>query len=102
LRNPYRRYQILPISHFLPRSRGTGNASGITGHASNRRFRAGAGGVYALNRSTGAIVYRHQLPTSTNAPIAVFGNTVLVPAGGPQTSASGGGGNPQLIAYTVR
>jgi outer membrane protein assembly factor BamB len=59
------------------------------------------GVLIALHRSTGAIVYRHQLPTSTNAPIAVFGNTVLVPAGGPQTSASGGGGNPQLVAYTV-
>ena len=41
------------------------------------------GVLVALNRDTGAIVYRHQLPTSTNAPIAVFGNTVLVPAGGP-------------------
>src|SRR5213076_394518 len=60
------------------------------------------GVLLALNRSTGAIVYRHQLPTSTNAPIAVFGNTVLVPAGGPRTSASGGGGHPQLVAYTVR
>ena len=59
------------------------------------------GALIALNRDTGAIVYRHQLPTSTNAPIAVFGNTVLVPAGGPKTSASGGGGNPQLVAYTV-
>ena len=59
------------------------------------------GTLIALNRDTGAIVYRHQLPTSTNAPIAVFGNTVLVPAGGPKTSASGGGGNPQLVAYTV-
>jgi alcohol dehydrogenase (cytochrome c) len=59
------------------------------------------GALVALNRSTGAIVYRRQLPTSTNAPIAVFGNTVLVPAGGPKTSSSGGGGNPQLVAYTV-
>ena len=59
------------------------------------------GTLIALNRDTGAIVYRHQLPSSTNAPIAVFGNTVLVPAGGPKTSASGGGGNPQLMAYTV-
>jgi hypothetical protein len=25
-----------------------------------------------------------------------------VPAGGPETSAKGGGGNPQLVAYTVR
>jgi hypothetical protein len=50
---------------------------------------------------TGAIVYRRQLPTSANAPIAVFGNTVLVPAGGPKTSSSGGGGHPQPVAYTV-
>ena len=59
------------------------------------------GELLALNRSTGAIVYRQQLPTSTNAPISVFGNTVLVPAGGPKTSSSGGGGSPQLVAYTV-
>jgi len=58
------------------------------------------GALIALNRDTGAIVYQHQLPTSANAPIAVFGNTVLVPAGGPKTSSSGGG-HPQLVAYTV-
>ena len=57
------------------------------------------GVLLALNRDTGAIVYTRQLPTSTNAPIAVFGNTVLVPAGGPKDLA--GGGNPQLVAYTV-
>jgi alcohol dehydrogenase (cytochrome c) len=57
------------------------------------------GVLIALDRATGAIVYRLQLPTSTNAPIAVFGNTVLVPAGGPKDLA--GGGNPQLVAYTV-
>jgi alcohol dehydrogenase (cytochrome c) len=60
------------------------------------------GELLALNRATGAIVYRLKLPTSTNAPIAVFGNTVLVPAGGVLTSAKGGGGNPQLVAYTIR
>ena len=58
------------------------------------------GALIALNRDTGAIVYQHQLPTSANAPIAVFGNTVLVPAGGPKTS-SGGAATPQLVAYTV-
>ena len=57
------------------------------------------GTLMALDRTTGAIVYQHQLPTSTNAPIVVFGNTVLVPAGGPKTAT--GGGNPQLVAYTV-
>jgi hypothetical protein len=46
-------------------------------------------------------VYRKALPTSTKAPLAVFGNTVLVPAGGSETSAKGGGGDPQLLAYTV-
>ena len=60
-----------------------------------------SGELIAFNRQTGAVVYQQQLPTSANAPIAVFGNTVLVPAGGPQTSSSGGGGHPQLIAYTV-
>jgi alcohol dehydrogenase (cytochrome c) len=58
-----------------------------------------SGELIALNRATGAIVFRLQLPTSTNAPIAVFGNTILVPAGGPKTR--NGGGNPQLVAYTV-
>jgi outer membrane protein assembly factor BamB len=60
------------------------------------------GVLIALDRRTGAVVYRHQLPASTNAPIDVFGNTVLVPAGGPQTSRStGSGGQAQLVAYTV-
>ncbi|HXW80106.1 MAG TPA: hypothetical protein VEJ84_11450, partial [Acidimicrobiales bacterium] len=59
------------------------------------------GVLIAFNRSTGAVVYRHQLPTSANAPIAVFGNTVLVPAGGPAVSAANRGGNPQLVAYTL-
>jgi alcohol dehydrogenase (cytochrome c) len=57
------------------------------------------GVLIGLNRDTGAIVYTRQLPTSTNAPITVFGNTILVPAGGPKTLK--GGGNPQLVAYTV-
>jgi outer membrane protein assembly factor BamB len=60
-----------------------------------------SGVLIALNSDTGAIVYRQQLPTSTNSPIAVFGNTVLVPAGAPQTSTRPGGRNSQLVAYTV-
>jgi outer membrane protein assembly factor BamB len=58
-----------------------------------------SGVLMALNRHTGAVVYQHQLPTSANSPIAVFGNTVLVPAGGPQTSSRKG--SPQLVAYTI-
>jgi alcohol dehydrogenase (cytochrome c) len=57
------------------------------------------GVLLGVNRATGAIVYRHQLPTSTNSPIAIAGNTVIVPAGGPITST--GGGDPQVLAYTV-
>ena len=58
------------------------------------------GVLIALGRRTGRIVYRHRLPTSTNAPIAIAGNTVIVPAGGSLTRT--GGGDPQLVAYTVR
>jgi len=43
------------------------------------------GVLIALNRSTGAIVFRHQLPTSANAPIAIADNTVIIPAGTPTT-----------------
>jgi outer membrane protein assembly factor BamB len=65
------------------------------------------GELIALNRTTGAIVYRHQLPTSTNAPLVVAGNTVIVSAGGPLTTgmAAGsvaGSGNAQVVAYTIR
>jgi alcohol dehydrogenase (cytochrome c) len=57
------------------------------------------GVLIALNRTTGAIVYRQQLPTSASAPIAIAGNTVIVPAGGP--TLSNGGGDPQVLAYTA-
>jgi alcohol dehydrogenase (cytochrome c) len=57
------------------------------------------GVLIALNRSTGAIVYRRQLPTSANSPIAIAGNTVIVPAGGPTTRARRG--DSQVVAYTV-
>ena len=57
------------------------------------------GVLVALNRNTGAMVYRRQVPTSTNSPIAIAGNTVIVPAGGPITRA--GGGDPQVVAYTT-
>ncbi len=58
------------------------------------------GFLIALNRTTGAIVDRLTLPASTNSPIAIAGNAVLVPAGGPQLLGATGG-TPQLLAYTV-
>ena len=59
------------------------------------------GVLLGFNRDTGAIVYRHQLPTSTNAPIAIAGNSVIVPAGAPRTSASAPTVTGQLVVYTV-
>jgi outer membrane protein assembly factor BamB len=58
------------------------------------------GVLIALNRQTGAIVYRRRLPTSTNSPIAIAGDTIIVPAGGP--TATTGGGDPQVAAYRTR
>jgi alcohol dehydrogenase (cytochrome c) len=61
------------------------------------------GVLLAFNRQTGALVYQHKLPTSDNAPLAIAGNTVIVPAGGPET-VSGGihkNGHPQVVAYTL-
>jgi alcohol dehydrogenase (cytochrome c) len=58
------------------------------------------GVLAALNRATGAIVYQHKLPTSANAPIAIAGNSILVPAGGPSLYGPKGG-SPQLVAYTT-
>jgi outer membrane protein assembly factor BamB len=57
------------------------------------------GVLIALDRTTGGIVYRRRLPTSTNSAIAIAGNTVIVPAGGPKTST--GGRDAQVVAYKV-
>ncbi len=58
------------------------------------------GVLIALNRATGAIVYQRKLPTSANAPIAIAGNAILVPAGGPSVYGPKGG-SPQLVVYTI-
>jgi alcohol dehydrogenase (cytochrome c) len=57
------------------------------------------GTLLALNRRTGAIVYHRKLPTTTNSPIAIAGDTVIVPAGGITGKAFSQ--NPQVVAYTV-
>lgn len=59
------------------------------------------GELIALDRRTGSIVYRHKLPTSTNAPLAIAGDTVIVPAGGLKTGAKAEDGRPQVVAYQV-
>jgi hypothetical protein len=59
------------------------------------------GVLIALDHATCAIVYRRKLPTSANAPIAIAGNSVLVPAGGPDVFGPKGG-SPQLVVCTVR
>jgi alcohol dehydrogenase (cytochrome c) len=56
--------------------------------------------LLALNRHTGAIVYKRKLPTTSNAPIAIAGHTVVVPAGG--ITGKGRSRDPQVVAYTVR
>lgn len=53
--------------------------------------------LVALNADTGAIVYERKLPTSTNAPIAVAGNMIVVPAGAPGFPRT----DPQVVAYSV-
>ena len=59
------------------------------------------GTLVALNRRTGAIVYQtKRCRPTTNAPIAIAGRTIIVPAGGPTTSS--GGGDPQMVAYRAR
>ena len=57
------------------------------------------GVLVALDAGTGAVVFQRALPTSANSTIAIAGNTVLVPAGGPETRT--GGHHPQLVAYTI-
>ncbi len=52
------------------------------------------GTLIALDRNTGKIVYRNPVPATTKAPIAIAGNTVLVPVGT-------AGGQQQLVAYTA-
>ena len=56
------------------------------------------GTLLAIDRDTGKIAYTRKLPTTTNAPIAIAGRTVIVPAGdaGKRRSV-----NPQVVAYKL-
>ncbi len=55
--------------------------------------------LVAVNRATGAIVNRRALPASTNAPIAIAGATLIVPAGNPSVKLAREG--PQVVAHPV-
>jgi outer membrane protein assembly factor BamB len=57
------------------------------------------GQLIALNRSTGKVVDTIQLPRSTNAPIAIAGNTIIVPDGGPVKKSDKTA--PQIVAYRL-
>jgi outer membrane protein assembly factor BamB len=56
--------------------------------------------LLGFNRSTGAIVFNQKLPDTTNAPLAIAGNTMIVPAGGPK--APGQSGVSEIVAYAIR
>jgi outer membrane protein assembly factor BamB len=57
------------------------------------------GELVALNSSTGAIVFTKQLPRTTNSPIAIAGNTIIIPTGGPKYGTNRG--PSQIVAYTL-
>jgi outer membrane protein assembly factor BamB len=55
--------------------------------------------LLAFNRSTGAIVFNRLLPVATNAPLAIAGNTLIVPDGGPTAPKTSGAS--QVVAYSI-
>jgi alcohol dehydrogenase (cytochrome c) len=57
-----------------------------------------SGELLALNTTTGAIIFTQKLPRATNSPLAVAGNTVIVPVVGP---VRGKGAPSQIIAYRL-
>jgi alcohol dehydrogenase (cytochrome c) len=59
------------------------------------------GSLIALNRQTGAIVYQRKLPTTTNAPIAIAGDNIIVPAGGLAGKLGEESLSPQVDTYTL-
>jgi alcohol dehydrogenase (cytochrome c) len=57
------------------------------------------GKLVAFNRATGAVVFTQKLPRTTNSTLAIAGNTIIVPTGGPKYGAAKG--KSQIIAYAV-
>jgi alcohol dehydrogenase (cytochrome c) len=58
-----------------------------------------SGKLIAFNRTTGASVYTKDLPRTTNSTLAIAGNTIIVPTGGPKYGSAKG--KSQIIAYAV-
>jgi outer membrane protein assembly factor BamB len=58
------------------------------------------GTLLAFNRHTGKLVYQRKLPTTTNAPIAIAGRTIVIPDGG--IIGRNPSKDPQVVAYTLR
>jgi outer membrane protein assembly factor BamB len=58
-----------------------------------------SGELVAFNRATGGTVFTQKLPRTTNSPIAIAGNTIIVPTGGPKYGTAKG--KAQIIAYAV-
>jgi sulfocyanin len=56
-----------------------------------------SGEVVALSRTSGAIVWRAQRPAGANAPLAIYGDTVIAGAGSPLA----GGQSPMVVAYRL-
>jgi outer membrane protein assembly factor BamB len=57
------------------------------------------GTLLAFDRHSGKLVYQRKLPTTTNAPIAIAGSTIIVPAGGITGKATSK--DPQVVAYSL-
>jgi len=55
-----------------------------------------AGALVAVSRSNGRVVWRCELPTSTNAPLAIAGNVLVTAASIPHDS-----GEAELIAFRL-
>jgi outer membrane protein assembly factor BamB len=55
------------------------------------------GTVWALRRDSGEVVWQARLPTGTNAPLAVAGDTLIAAA----SVGLRGRGQPQLVAYRL-
>jgi alcohol dehydrogenase (cytochrome c) len=57
------------------------------------------GKLIAFNRTSGTAVFTQQLPRTTNSTLAIAGNTIIVPTGGPKYGKAKG--KSQIIAYAV-